>query len=137
MLKQFLHKAASTIMALLLLLSTVSFTVEKHFCGDVLIDVAVIGEVEKCQMEAFEIEQEKLTKMSCCKDVLDVIEGQNQLTLKSFDDLDDHHQLFLIAYAQSYHALFEVLPKQTVQHLHYSPPKLVADIQTRDQVFLI
>nr|WP_321231686.1 hypothetical protein [uncultured Psychroserpens sp.] len=137
MLKQVLHKAASIIMAILLLLSTVSFTVEKHFCGDVLIDVSVLGDVEKCKMEAFEVEQEKITKKSCCKDVLDVVEGQNQLTVKSFDDLELEQQLFLTAFIYSCNAIYEVLPKHNIPHKHYSPPNLIADIQVLDQVFLI
>ncbi|WP_460218039.1 HYC_CC_PP family protein [Psychroserpens sp. MEBiC05023] len=137
MLKQIFHKIASVTMAILLLLSTVSFTVEKHFCGDVLIDVAVLGDVEKCAMEAFEIEQEQITKKSCCKDTLDVVEGQNQLTVKSFDDLEFEQQLFLSAYVQSFSKLFEALPLQVVPHQYYSPPKLIADICLLDQVFLI
>ena len=46
-------------LALLVLFSTVSFTIEKHFCGDILVDVAVFTEVEKCAMEAEEIALEK------------------------------------------------------------------------------
>ena len=61
------------LMALLVLLSTVSFTVEKHFCGDVLIDTAVFTEAQKCMMEAFEMEQALITKKNCCKDELEVI----------------------------------------------------------------
>ena len=137
MLKQILQKTGSIVMAILLLLSTVSFTVEKHFCGDVLIDVAVIGDVEKCTMEAFEIEQEKITKKSCCKDTLDVVEGQNQLTLNTFDDLEFPLQQFLTAYLYSYNTQFQALPKQHIQHKYYSPPNLIADIQMLDQVFLI
>lgn len=127
----------STLMAILLLLSTVSFTVEKHFCGDVLIDVAVFSDVEKCKMEAFEIELEKITKKSCCKDTLDIIEGQDLLTNKSFDDLEVASQQFLWAYTYSFHALFETLPKQHIPHKQYRPPNLIEDIQVLDQVFLI
>nr|WP_321244177.1 hypothetical protein [uncultured Psychroserpens sp.] len=124
-------------MAFLLLLSTVSFTVEKHFCGDVLIDVAVFSDVEKCTMEAFEIEQEQVTKVPCCKDTLDVIEGQNQLTVKTFDDLELDQQIVLAAYLYTFNNLFEVLQKQIIPHQHYNPPNLVADIQVLDQVFTI
>ena len=137
MLKQILHKVASIALAILLLLSTVSFTVEKHFCGDVLIDVAVIGDVEKCTMEAFEIEQEKITKKTCCKDTLDVVEGQNQLTVNTFDDLEFEQQLFLTTFVYAYNDLFEFLPKQIIPHRDYSPPNLISDIQMLDQVFLI
>lgn len=137
MLKQILHKLASMAMAILLLLSTVSFTVEKHYCGDVLIDVAVLGDVEKCAMEAFEIEQEQITKKSCCKDTLDVVEGQDQLTVKTFDDLEFEQHVFLFAYVTTYSSLFEALPKHIIPYEHYYPPNLIEDIQVLDQVFLI
>ena len=124
-------------MAVLLLFSTVSFTVEKHFCGDVLIDVAVFSDVEKCSMEAFEIEQEKITKKSCCKDTIDIVIGVDQLTVKTLDDIDANLELFLTSFVYSYSNLYETYPKQDVPHRHYSPPNLIEDIQILDQVFLI
>lgn len=124
-------------MALLVLFSTVSFTVEKHYCGDALIDVSVFSEVEKCASEAYEIELEKITKKPCCKDVVDLVKGQDELQKTSFDDLNLDQQLFLTAYLQSYKNLFEGLPQHVIPHKNYSPPNLVFDIQVLDQVFLI
>ncbi|MDG5492774.1 hypothetical protein [Psychroserpens sp. SPM9] len=137
MLKQVLHKMSSVTMAILLLLSTVSFTVEKHFCGDVLIDVAVFSSTEKCGPDAFESEHQEEIKKSCCKDILDIVEGQNELTVKTIDDLEFEQQQFLFAYVLSFNGLFEVLPKQNIPHKHYTPPNLIADIHVRDQVYLI
>lgn len=119
-------------MVLLLLFSTVSFTIEKHFCGDVLVDVSYFVEGDKCAMEAEEIAQNK----SCCKDEVDVVEGQDELQFESFDDCNMQPE-FLTAFVYSYINLFEGLPKQVIPHKDYSPPNLVADIQVLDQVFLI
>ena len=77
MIKNILHKGFCTVMALLVLVSTLSFTVEKHFCGNTLIDVSLFSEADKCDMEMMEMELAKITKKSCCKDVVDVIEGQD------------------------------------------------------------
>ncbi|MEM5564125.1 hypothetical protein WNY78_03370 [Psychroserpens sp. AS72] len=137
MLKQILHKVFSMMMAVLLLLSTVSFTVEKHFCGDVLIDVAVFSTIEKCASDAVEMVEEHVSKKTCCKDTLDVIEGQTQLTVKTFDDLDFEQQQFLVAYVHAFNNLFEVVQKHTIPHQYYNSPKLIADIHVLDQVFLI
>ncbi|XCF07226.1 hypothetical protein ABI125_05060 [Tamlana crocina] len=120
-------------MALLLLFSTVSFTVEKHYCGDVLVDAAIFSDVEKCAMEAFEM----LQKKTCCKDEIDVIKGQDELKFSSFEDLDFDQQLFLQTFTYAYLGLFESFPKQTIPHKDYSPPNLIADIQLMDQVFII
>lgn len=133
MLKQLLHKTFSISLALIVLFSTVSFTIEKHYCGDVLVDVAVFVEAEKCGMEAMELAQKK----SCCKDEIDVVEGQDELKTASFEDLEFEQQQFLSAFIHSYINGFESLPKQTIPHKDYSPPNLVADIQVLDQVFII
>ncbi|WP_241485194.1 HYC_CC_PP family protein [Psychroserpens damuponensis] len=137
MLKQILHKLCSIAMTLLLLLSTVSFTVEKHFCGDVLIDVAVFTDLEKCASDNIESKHEEIKFMHCCKDTLETLQGQKELTVKTFDDLELDQQLFLASYLYSYTGLFQVLEKQTNPHRDYNPPKLIADIHVLDQVFLI
>ncbi|MBR9758009.1 MAG: hypothetical protein GYB39_07985 [Algicola sp.] len=132
-----LHKTFSIALSLLVLFSTVSFTVEKHFCGDVLVDVSVFAEAQKCAMEAMEIEMAKITKKHCCKDTIDLVKGQDQLTIKKFEDFELNQQLFLTAFTHSYLIVFEDLSNHTVPHKYYSPPNLVANIQVRDQVFLI
>jgi len=137
MLKQVFHKLFTVIMAVLVLFSTVSFTVEKHFCGDVLIDSAVFSEAQKCKMEAFEIEQSKITKKHCCKDVYEVFEGQDQLKQSQLEDLTFEQQVFVVSYLYSYINSLEELPKLIVPHKDYSPPNLIQDIQVLDEVFLI
>ena len=131
--KQLFYKGFSALMAVLVLFSTVSFTIEKHFCGDVLVDVSMFVEADKCAMEALEILQNK----TCCKDEIAIVKGQDELKSSSFEDLDFEPQQFLAIVALSYLNVFESLPKQTVLHKDYSPPKLVADIQVLDQVFII
>lgn len=133
MIKTFLHKGFSIVLALLVLFSTVSFTIEKHFCGDTLVDVSIFQEVEKCGMEAMEM----LQKKSCCKDEIDVVKGQDELKFSSFEDLNFEHQQFITSFAYSYINLFESLDKRIIPHKDYSPPNLVADIQVLDQVFII
>ncbi|WOD44312.1 HYC_CC_PP family protein [Hwangdonia lutea] len=133
MIKQILHKSFSLLLAFLVLFSTVSFTIEKHFCGDVLIDVAMFAEAEKCEMEAFAIQQ----KMTCCKDVIKVIVGQDELNVSSFDDLDFKHQQFLASFVYSFTNLFKILKKEIVPHKDYAPPILVSDIQVLHDTFLI
>jgi hypothetical protein len=131
--KQVFHKVFSTVLALVVLFSTVSFTIEKHFCGDVLVDVSVFFEADKCAMESVEMLQNK----SCCKDEIDVVEGQDELNLSAFDDIDFDQQQFVTAFVYSYFNGFKSLPKQTIPHKNYSPPNLTADIQVLDQVFII
>ncbi len=97
-----------------------------------LVDISVFTEAEKCGMEA----QEMAMKKSCCKDEVDVVEGQDEL-LKTFHDFDFEQQQFLISFAYSFINLFEGEPKKVISHKDYSPPNLVKDIIVLDQVFLI
>ena len=132
MLKQFIHRGFSALMAILVLFSTVSFTVEKHFCGDNLIDVAIFSKAKKCSEN-----MEQTSKKSCCKDEVKVVKGQDELKFSSFEDLDFNQQFLITIFAFTYSNLFESLPKQIIPFKDYSPPNLVADIQVLDQVFII
>src|SRR5690606_12477382 len=134
MIKQVLHKTSSTLLALLVLFSTVSITIEKHFCRDILIDVALFKEAQKCAMEAFEIEQALITKKNCCKDVVEILKGQDELKISKFEELQLDQQLFLESFVYSYVNLFEGLSQNIIPHLYYSPPNLVQDIHILDQV---
>ncbi|WP_430466671.1 HYC_CC_PP family protein [Winogradskyella ouciana] len=131
------HKIFSVALSFLVMFSTLSLTIEKHFCGDVLIDVAIFTETEKCAMEAFEIEQEKITKISCCKDEIDVLDGINLIATTSFEDLDEIQKQLLLSYFNSYVNLLESLPNLVVPHKDYSQPLLIKDIQVLDEVYLI
>ncbi|WP_242092836.1 HYC_CC_PP family protein [Aestuariivivens sediminicola] len=137
MTKTILHKVFSVFMALAVLFSTVSFTVEKHFCGDVLIDMSIFTDVEKCAMASFEMERSNIAEMPCCKDIVEVVKGQDELKTTTFEDLNLAKQFFIHSYLYAYLRLFEALPGQVIPHKDYSPPNLIKDIQVLDQIFII
>ncbi len=117
-------------MAFLVLFSTLSFTVEKHYCGGHLVDAAVFTKVKKCT-DASEMPK------PCCKDDVEVIKGQDQLKINSLDDLDFNTQIDFTAFVYSYFIYFESLPKQIIPHQYYSPPNLVTDLQMLHDVYII
>ena len=126
-------------MALLVLASTTSITVGKHFCGDILVDFALFSEAESCGMEMPSHsggDGHSLEVDPCCSDQTIVFEGQDELKV-SFESLNFDQQLFLHSFTYSYLNLFEGLPQQVVPFKYYTPPLLVTDIQILDQVFLI
>jgi len=124
-------------LAFLMLMSTMSFTIEKHFCGNVLIDTAVFSEVKGCSMEVSKLQTFENKKNNCCKNEVEIFKGQDKLKISSFDNLKFQEQLFLTSFAFSFVNLFEGLDKHIIPHKNYSPPNLVADIQVLDQVFII
>lgn len=133
----FTYKSVSIALSFLVLFSTLSLTIEKHFCADVLIDVAVFTEIEKCADDVAGIDGLEITEKPCCKDEIDVIEGISQLTINSFEDLEDIQKQVLIAFSYSYINLFEGLPNLVVPHKNYASPILVKDIHVLDETYLI
>ena len=125
-------------MALLLLASTTSWKVEKHFCMGHLVDMAFFVDAQDCGMEmASETTSETtIDKKSCCDDEVFAIEGQNDVK-PSFNDIDLEQQLFLVAYSYTYLGLFEPKETHVIPHKQYIPPKIIKDIQLLDDVFLI
>lgn len=137
MIKAFLHKTFSVTLACLVLFSTFSFKVEKHYCGNNLIDVAIFTKVNNCGMDMDSVASTNLEKKHCCKDEIQVVKGQDKLKKSSFEDLQLDQQLFLSTFVFTYINLFEGLPEHVIPHKDYFPPNLIADIQILDQVFLI
>ncbi|TDQ32860.1 HYC_CC_PP family protein [Zeaxanthinibacter enoshimensis] len=80
--KKIAHKISALSLALLVLFSTFSFTVDFHYCGNHLMDVAFMSQVEACSMEP-DIPASPgdcVAKNTCCTDlalVQDAPEGIN------------------------------------------------------------
>lgn len=121
-------------MALLVLFSTLSFTVDKHFCGSYLVDQAVFSEAKDCGME--HPSKDAMTEENGCKDQKISVEGQKDLKI-SFQDLELPQQVFLASFTYSYVEVFEEIPQQAIPFSDYSPPLLVYDIHLLDETFLI
>jgi hypothetical protein len=88
-------------------------------------------------MEAFEIEQAKITKKHCCKDELEVVKGQDKLKRSQFEDITFKQHVFVLSFIYSHNERLEELPNLIIPHKHYSPPNLIEDIQVLGEVFLI
>ena len=72
----------------------------------------------------------------CCNDVVQVIEGQDDLK-SNFTQLEFKQQVFLTAFRYVYNNLFEENDNSLVPFSHYTHPLIVKDIQVLDAVFLI
>tara|TARA_R110002049_G_scaffold131288_1_gene290017 strand:+ start:328 stop:762 length:435 start_codon:yes stop_codon:yes gene_type:complete len=139
LMKVMIHKILAVLMAFFMLVSTVSWTVEKHFCFGSLVDVAFFHEADTCGMD-LGLEEENLSPKkksdTCCSDETILVVGQDNLSI-SYDDLGVVQQLFLVAYTSYYVNLFQPREQHRVPHADYPPPILVKDIHILDQVFLI
>ena len=128
-------------MALLLMFSTLSFSMDMHYCGDHLVDFSLFKKAESCGMMASSDDAPgdcALVKsnMDCCTDVQILVEGQDDFKV-SFDQLTDDQQLFLSVFVFTYNNLFEGVDDTSPKVWEYSPPPLIRDIQVLHQTFLI
>lgn len=126
-------------MACLVLVTTMSFTIDMHFCGDRLVDVSVFKEAKDCGM-AMERPasgcETTLQNKSCCSDLNYLVEGQTDVT-PTFDTFNVEQQLIFTSYFYSYAALFKSVENNNISYKPYSPPYLIRDIQAFHQTFLI
>lgn len=130
--KSYLLKIASLTLALLVLFSTFSFTVEKHYCGDFLMDVSFTGDADDCGME-----METMKKKKCCKDEIHHIEGQDELQQFSIDNFDLEKQQFVAAFLISHKDLFIKDESKNKICKDFPPPDNPKDFQVLYQSFLI
>lgn len=133
--KQNITKIASFTLALIVLFSTFSFTVEKHYCGDFLVDVSFAGETEGCGMKMDNVSQTKMK--SCCKDEVHKIEGQDELQIQKVEKFSFEKQQFLASYIITFQELFIINESKNIFYKDFSPPDLPKDYKVLYQTFLI
>lgn len=137
--KEIFNKIVSFLMALIVLFSTFSFTVNEHYCGDTLKDRAIFVKADKCLME---IKMEKpsnqcdMHQKKCCDDIVKIIEGQDELKI-SFDNLTTDQQLAAVIFVNSYLAIFEESVEKSTAFDTYPPPLIVRPIYKLDEKYLI
>ncbi|MBC9794977.1 HYC_CC_PP family protein [Sinomicrobium weinanense] len=137
--KGFIHKIAAVFMTFVVLLSTMSFTINMHCCGDSIRDISLLDKAEACSMDM----QKSLTtpdctisSEDCCSDKCIVIEGQGQLKPTSSTTVIEQ-QAFVAAFIYTYLNLFEGLEKGFVPFRDYEPPLLTSDVQVLYETYLI
>jgi hypothetical protein len=136
--KAFIKNIASVFLAFLVLFSTMSFTIDMHYCGDTLVDLAVFNHAKTCGME---VEQSSsmdnsIIKKDCCNDEQITFNGQDEITI-SLDNLTFDQHLFVASFIYSYINLFEAFDKEIIPFKDYTPPLVDKDIQVLYQTFII
>ena len=136
--KQFFYKIMSLAMAFVVLFSTMSFTVNMHYCGDTLVETAIFQKAKGCgmEMESPSTEGCSIMKKNCCSDEQILIDGQDELQL-SIDKISFEQQIFIASFYYTFINLFEGLEDQITPFEDYSPPLVVKDIHVLDEVYLI
>lgn len=125
-------------MALVVLFSTTSFTIDMHYCGDTLVDKAIFKEAKSCGMEMQNTTSTSecgISKKNCCSDEQLNFQGQSELQV-SLDTFSFDQQFFVISFLSSYVQLFDGIDQDT-SFLEYPPPLIVKKIFKLDEEYLI
>lgn len=131
-----LHKGVALFLAITVLFASVSITVEKHFCGETLVDMAVFSKAKKCSMGVSKDVQTQNTKTPCCKDEIEVLDNPQKMA-QGFEEFTPLKAQMFVAYGLSLTALFASDQSSKISYNIYTPPLLVSDIQILHEVFII
>ena len=125
-------------MAFVVLFSTMSFTVNMHYCGDTLVETAIFHKAKGCGMEMEKPSTEgcAITKKNCCDDQQLAIEGQDELQMQ-FDKVSFEQQVFIASFVYAYINLFEGYDEDVNSFREYKPPLVVRQIYKLDETYLI
>ena len=139
MMKQLFLKIASFAIAFIVLFSTFSFTINEHYCGDLLKDRAFLVKTEKCEME-MDMETSSdgcnIHKKKCCDDLVKLVDGQDELQLLvSKISLNQH--VFIVSFVAAYSTLFEISEAKVSSYNEYLPPIVVRELYKLDETYLI
>lgn len=138
--KKVSQKIMSILMAFVVLFSTMSFTIDLHYCGDTMVDYSFLHNVETCGMKKEQVvstcENPEMKNKSCCSDEQIIIEGQEDLK-NNFSTLTFEQQIFVASFLYSYINLFEGTASEEVPYKDYPPPFVIRDVQVLHQTFVI
>lgn len=126
----------SVLLALIVLVSTTSFTIDKHLCMGRVQSVAILHDAAPCPMEM--MAQAGMNTMDgCCQDTQTVIEG-NDLQVKTLKPVAIEYQSLWVATLEHVIETFDLQSAQTYPaFLSYKPPLIEREIPVLVQSFLI
>ena len=136
--KKIFRNIMSLVMAFVVLFSTLSFTINMHYCGGALVETAISHKVKGCGMEMEKPSTEgcSITKKNCCDDKQLAIEGQDELQLQ-VDKITFEQQQFIASFVYTYINLFEGLENNVSTYEEYKPPLVIRRIYKIDETYLI
>jgi hypothetical protein len=125
-------------MAFVVLLSTMSFTINMHYCGDTLVETAMFKQAKGCGMEMETPLKEdcSVIKKDCCNNQQITLDSQDELQIQ-LDEISFNQKVFITSYMYSYINLFEGLEHNVSIFEEYKPPLVTKELYKFDETYLI
>jgi len=126
-------------MAVLIIVSTMSFTIDMRYCDGDLLETTIFSNTDSCDDEQDTIVSEICCKpkRDCCSEEQIIIDGLDNLSSNSFDSLKLNSQFLLAIWVRSYLQTFVGTIRNKNPNKDYISPKLIPDIQKLQQVYLL
>ena len=131
--KRFSQFLAITL-SLVVILSSMSFTIDKHYCGEVLVDVSYFGKADGCCEMSKKPAEEKRKK--CCSNETEFI-ASTTFDKEKVLSISPKELQFLVFHVYSYINLYQDVELEKEEYRYFPPPDIVQDIQVLHETFLI
>ena len=133
-----IKKISATFLSLVVMFSSMSFTIDEHFCGSRLMDVSYFGNADNCGMQKTCVNSNSpiIKNINCCEDQTTFHEPlifniEKSINVQKLD--------FQVIYCKGYS--YQDFDKSVFKELEYYKdlpfPYLDLDIQVLYQTFLI
>jgi len=125
-------------MAFVVVFTTMSFTVDMHFCGDTLVETAVFQKVKGCGMELQKpLKDDCVVKSNnCCNDKQLTIDGQQELQI-SLSAFSFEQPLYVTSILNTEIEFFEVIDNNVLFYKGYFPDLVIRQLYKTAETYLI
>ncbi|WP_410005562.1 HYC_CC_PP family protein [Aequorivita nionensis] len=139
--KSFFTRILSFFLAVFILFSTSSFTVDMHFCCNKLVDMSILGKAKACKdmaqkKDSYTKQCTTLQEKSCCSNQTVFKKGEDTFK-KSNTIVETETLVFVNTFFYTYINLFEGLEENITSFKTYRPPLLSTDLIILNETFLI
>ncbi len=137
--KLYFTKIMSFFLAVFILFSTSSFTVNIHFCYNQLVDMAFFSKAEICKdkvqnKDNIYTQRTSIKEKDCCNNRTFVKKGDNIFKKSNIiSEVDSLVSFNMFNYTD----LFKGLEENVIPMKSYKPPLIYDDIQILHQIYLI
>lgn len=132
-----IQKIATTLLSLIVLMSTMSFTIYKHYCGEFLVDVSYMGEADGCGMNMdSNSEDQEVFKKKCCKNESEFVEA-SVFQKEQAVSLKEQQQTRLVFTDVIVKEIWVRINENVHQFADIPPPDIEVDFNILYQTFLI
>ena len=150
--KKTYQEAIALFLLLIVLLSSMSFTIDGHYCDGELQNLSVLGKAEVCSMAKQQSDKEvycpvhkKMMTMptsdedknDCCENKTIFVDAEDDLKEQPINHVEvEQLQNFVIAFVSVFYTKISI-DQQSIQKFSYQSPFIIRNIYALSEVFLL